>query len=541
MGVQAKLKVFSDDNHRSDVEHTPVFEDLSHKLRSRPSWWPYFACGCGLVLLCMLWLGQASPPHNGPRRRTGVHVPDRLRCDVLDLPEWRGRLQFIRRLDLADCGLTHVPDSIGLAASLQFLDLGRNPLTELPASLARCHNLHTLFVSGAPGLVEFPPVLGRMPGLTRLGLKSNGIRVVKPESVPSNVEHLILTNNRIAALDVAVFSRLRNVRKLMLASNELVSLPSEGVAMMQSLELIRLSNNQLQHVPGGLLQLPRLAWLSLAGNPFMPPPPPPAVPQLSTLDVSANPAQLLGEGASGLVRPGVYRGQAVAVKQFKAASSDGRPENELAIYAAIRHPSFVRVFGVMLQPPAVVMELLPRSLHNIGQPPTINEVIEDRYSEDAFETFSLGDALTVLEAVASALAHLHSPEVRVQHGDVYSHNTLSDAFNGHAVTTVRLVDFGAAFSYGQGAEADDVGLDPALLQRVEVRAFGVMAHELLGLTTKAEAEHVGWFRRTATMFNLMRLVRACLKEDVAARPAFRDIASQLAATRSSLVPADTAS
>jgi len=376
---------------------------------------------------------------------------------------------------------------------------------------------------GPPELKPVPRVLGRLPRLTRIGLKSNAIAEIAPDALPPTVEHLILTDNRLTALPPALFARLANVRKLMLANNALASLPAE-VAHMRSLELVRLSNNRLSSLPAELLALPKLAWLALSGNPLSPPPPPPVAPTAAEAEIVVDESAggKLGEGASGAVRAGTFRGAPVAIKGFKAVSSDGRAEDEVALYAALAHPSIVACVGVLREPRlALLLERLPPTTRDLAGPPTIVEVIEDRYG-DAWSgsTFPARFASRVARAVGRALAHLHSQ--RVAHGDVYGHNTLvldADAAG------VRLGDFGAAYSY-RGLAASSVERGGAfgdeVFELIEVRAYGTLLGELAthsaADSARAPRTHV-WLRDAS---------RRCLVPDVLQRPRFATLAAEMA-------------
>ena len=89
----------------------------------------------------------------------------------------------------------------------------------------------------------------------------------------------------------------------------------------------------------------------------------------------------------------------------------------------------------------------------------------DRYEDG--ERFSSAFAITLLKGLAEALRYLHSK--RVAHGDVYGHNTLVLDSTGAA----KLGDFGASFYYGELAPSAQ-----RLIERVEVRAFGVLCAEI---------------------------------------------------------------
>ena len=89
----------------------------------------------------------------------------------------------------------------------------------------------------------------------------------------------------------------------------------------------------------------------------------------------------------------------------------------------------------------------------------------DRYADG--ERFSSAFSITLLRGLAEALRYLHSK--RVAHGDVYGHNTLVLDSTGAA----KLGDFGASFYYGELAPSSQ-----RLIERVEVRAFGVLCAEV---------------------------------------------------------------
>ena len=54
----------------------------------------------------------------------------------------------------------------------------------------------------------------------------------------------------------------------MLTNNKLVELPS-SILKCRDLELIRLADNRLSALPEGMLAMPKLSWMGLAGNPIL--------------------------------------------------------------------------------------------------------------------------------------------------------------------------------------------------------------------------------------------------------------------------------
>ncbi|MCJ2092738.1 leucine-rich repeat-containing serine/threonine-protein kinase [Methylobacterium sp. J-072] len=412
----------------------------------------------------------------------------------------RGDLAGARELRLPD-GLAEFPREIfGLADTLEVLDLGRGGFTDLPDDLGRLNRLRVLFASGNR-FERLPPVLGDCPTLSQLGFRGCGIQAVPAEALPRDLRWLTLTDNAIETLPDALGERPL-LQKLMLAGNRIARLP-QGLAGANNLELIRLSCNRLDALPPWLACLPRLAWISFAGNPAEPvtePTPSTPVPW-STLEVG----DLLGEGASGRVHRALWRGpsdpQAVALKLFKGAmTSDGLPEREMeACLAAGTHPALTGALGRLVDHPdgtqGLLLRLLPAQWRVLAGPPSLASCSRDVY--DPALKLDAEKALRIARAVAEAVAHLHGRGLL--HGDVYAHNTLWDAETGAAV----LSDFGAASALPAGDEG-------AALRRIEVRAVGILLGELLD-------------RCDAAPDGLRVLVEACLQADPEGRPGLGEV------------------
>ncbi|MCJ2143477.1 leucine-rich repeat-containing protein kinase family protein [Methylobacterium sp. E-066] len=412
----------------------------------------------------------------------------------------RGDLVGARELRLPD-GLAEFPRAIfGLADTLEVLDLGRGGFTDLPDDLGRLNHLRVLFASGNR-FERLPPVLGDCPTLSQLGFRGCGIQEVPGEALPRDLRWLTLTDNAIETLPDALGERPL-LQKLMLAGNRIARLP-QSLAGANNLELIRLSCNRLDALPPWLARLPRLAWISYAGNPAEPvtePTPSTPVPW-SALEVG----DLLGEGASGRVHRALWRGpsgpQAVALKLFKGAmTSDGLPEREMeACLAAGTHPALTGALGRLVDHPdgaqGLLLRLLPAQWRVLAGPPSLASCSRDVYHPAL--KLDAEKALRIARAVAEAVAHLHGRGLL--HGDVYAHNTLWDAETGAAV----LSDFGAASALPAGDEG-------AALRRIEVRAVGILLGELLD-------------RCDAAPDGLRVLVEACLQADPEGRPGLGEV------------------
>ncbi|MCJ2080056.1 leucine-rich repeat-containing protein kinase family protein [Methylobacterium sp. J-090] len=397
-------------------------------------------------------------------------------------------------------------DIFGLADSLEVLDLGAGSLTTLPDDLGRLTKLRVLFCSGNP-FDRLPPSLGDCPALAQIGFRGCGIGEVPEEALPPSLRWLTLTDNRIATLPGAL-GRRPHLQKLMLSGNRLTALP-ESLADARSLELIRLSANGFDALPAWLATLPALAWPTWAGNPLEGIPAPIGGRGIPWADLVTG--DRLGEGASGEVfaalwrRDGTGPGEAVALKLFKGAmTSDGLPEREMeACLAAGTHPNLTGGLGRLVDHPTgaqgLVMPRLPQNWRVLAGPPSLASCSRDVYESTL--RFEADTVRRIARSLAAATAHLHARGLL--HGDLYGHNVLWDGTAGDAV----LSDFGAACRLPEGAGGE-------ALQRIEVRAWGILLGELLA-------------RCPSPLSDLTALAETCVQAEVARRPLMAEVAAAL--------------
>ncbi|MBC3779586.1 leucine-rich repeat-containing protein kinase family protein [Pseudomonas sp. SWRI99] len=425
-----------------------------------------------------------------------------------------GELSGITRLDLSG-GLTEFPREIfDLADTLEVLNLSGNALDRLPDDLHRLTRLRVLFCSDNL-FTELPACLGRCTALTMIGFKANRIVNVPAAALPPLLRWLILTDNCIETLPSELGER-PHLQKLMLSGNRLQALPS-SLSHCLRLELIRVAANRLTELPHWLLTLPSLTWLAYAGNPLETEADAAALEATPRIDWAAlRLEQQLGEGASGVIsRAQWQRGDGVsvpvAVKLYKGQmTSDGSPLHEMnACITAGRHPNLIRVEGRIVGHPdgqqGLVMQLIDPSYRNLAGLPSLASCSRDVYADDL--RLNTGVALRIAKGIASAAGHLHAQGIT--HGDLYGHNILIND-QGDCL----LGDFGAASFH---ATADSP--QSRALQRLEVRAFGVLLGELLARIDAGLSVE----RRVA----LEELERRCCQADVLERPGFSEISEVL--------------
>ena len=427
-----------------------------------------------------------------------------------------GQLSGVTQLCLNEQLKEFPKEVFTLADSLQVLDLSHNQISRLPAEFSCLKNLRILFLSHNR-FESVPEILAQCPALEMIGFKSNQITEFAEDALPLQTRWLILTDNKIMRLPDSI-GKLQNLQKLALAGNEIQNIPA-AMAQCKNLELVRLSANQLNEIPDAFLHLPKLSWLAVAGNAFN---------RESTelhSDIVSVPlstialADILGEGASGVIhkaqwlqQPPSLKGASkkIAVKIFKAeVTSDGYPADELAnCLRAGEHKSLVKVIAQIQESESkgLVMELIPSDYRNLGMPPSLQTCTRDTFNQ---RKFTVADILTITSAMAETMVHLH--KLHISHGDLYAHNIMVDD-DANAL----LGDFGAA---------SDISMLPAkqkkLIQAVEVRAFACLLDDLLSICRAPESFKIG--------AKLIILRDECMQEDVSARPDFKAISKRLKA------------
>lgn len=408
-----------------------------------------------------------------------------------------------KKLDLGGMGLRSLPSEVfDFAETLELLNLTQNELHDLPTTLGRLGRLRILFAS-QNRLDHVPEVVGECAELDMVGFKANRIERVSGAALPVKLRWLILTDNRIDKLPDELGRRPR-LQKLMLSGNQLKELP-ESLAACGNLEMVRMAANDFQQLPHWLLELPKLTWLAMTGNP--------CAPVLQSVagglrEVDWRELELgvqLGEGASGWVYRARWQGREVAVKLFKGAvTSDGLPEHEMAAnLAAGHHEHLVEALGKVCAHPegrdGLVLKLLESKFRNLAGPPSFESCTRDVYSQELKLTSLQVSAMA--RAMASVAAQLH--QRGLMHGDFYAHNMVWDG-----EMDCRLGDFGGASFYETGSETGD------MLERLEVRAFGCFLEELL--------------ERCGEKPERLQVLRDhCFREQVRERPAFAEIVEEL--------------
>ena len=184
--------------------------------------------------------------------------------------------------------------------------------------------------------------------------------------------------------------------------------------------------------------------------------------------------RVLGRGAYGEVRVGIYQGTRVAVKKIHAVivSDYNRKlfEREMKIASCVRHPNLVLFIGaVTTGNPIIVSELMETSLRRVMEA----------------EELKATDICPISKDVACALVYLHSLPDPIIHRDVSSANVLLNAKKDG--WQAKLGDFGSANflaklgTVGPGcvAYAAPEAVDPRQQgPKMDAYSFGVLLLEM---------------------------------------------------------------
>ncbi|MFD3163839.1 leucine-rich repeat domain-containing protein [Herpetosiphon sp. NSE202] len=194
-----------------------------------------------------------------------------------ELLELLGQCHSLRILDLFECELTEVPSALR-QLPLNILTLMYNDLRQLPDRLIELP-LVQLSLGGCPNiqlpanfdqssiefldlssnqLTELPAVVGRMPKLKQLSLRSNHFQYIPRLIADTAIEQLNLSKNPIHDFILLPTTRLRGLN---LCQSELTTLPIE--LLQHPLELLDLSQHKNLNIPPWFAELSSLRDLNL--------------------------------------------------------------------------------------------------------------------------------------------------------------------------------------------------------------------------------------------------------------------------------------
>lgn len=158
-----------------------------------------------------------------------------------------------------------LPSGLGRFTYLASLDVANNGLSEVPDVVSDFHYLQGFYASGN-NLREFPQEILLLPVLRKVDLSANQILRIPPEiKGMGQLTRLSINNNFVVELPAELYE-LKNLTVLELGQNLLQEIP-EGIAGLKSLRQLDLARNQIKTLPRELATLSgTLTELDVQGN-----------------------------------------------------------------------------------------------------------------------------------------------------------------------------------------------------------------------------------------------------------------------------------
>ncbi|KAL4161778.1 hypothetical protein PRNP1_002330 [Phytophthora ramorum] len=167
-----------------------------------------------------------------------------------ELPASIGELTSLRTLIAEQCGLKSIHASVAMIPRLEQLRLAKNSLTT--------DAVNAMLTDGNKANICF--------SLKELDLQNNVLTDIPPKlRFLETMNTLLLSFNRIRALDGFPWSSMQQLSVLSLSDNRLESLGT--VYQVPKLTSLSLENNELRQIPAELALCGQLTALYLAGNP----------------------------------------------------------------------------------------------------------------------------------------------------------------------------------------------------------------------------------------------------------------------------------
>ena len=235
--------------------------------------------------------------------------------------------------------------------------------------------------------------------------------------------------------------------------------------------------------------------------------------------------RLLGKGSSGVVYRATLNGKEVAVKQPIMIEGLDDPrffqdfQTESYIMSLLDHPNIVRLYGVMDNPPRMILQYVGGTdLFQLIHPGANENMIGDEIPSIAQDALSWPRRIQIALGIAQGLHHMQSVTPPLVHRDLRSPNIFISE-EGQAL----IGDFGLARQY-QGQLAGPLKswrwLAPEVLrgdgsdlydERSDIYSFGILLWELASLS-------IPFFAEEALFEDTLAIKTAIIQADL--RPTF---------------------
>jgi Leucine-rich repeat (LRR) protein len=176
------------------------------------------------------------------------------------------RYRKLRKLDLGNCQIKSLPDSIDLLSELESLQIEGDELAALTPGLFRLKNLRKLYLSDM-NLDSLPAAIGQLSKLEVFSYQGKKIHTL-PESI-GQLTQLRELHLRMAGIDSlpAGVAFLPSLKEIELYGNNLIHIP-EPLVHNAAITRIDLGSNSISSIPADLSSMKNLRYLDISYNPL---------------------------------------------------------------------------------------------------------------------------------------------------------------------------------------------------------------------------------------------------------------------------------
>jgi Leucine-rich repeat (LRR) protein len=170
-------------------------------------------------------------------------------------------------LNLANKELEEVPENIEAYQKVHTVDLSGNPglnLTATFVALAKLPNLHTLIMK-SNNIDSLPPDIGYLGSLKVLDFSANNLKRLPQEfGMLQQLEELKLSFNQIDSFPMAIV-KLRNLRILEISDNYIKNMP-DSIGFLTNLTKLIISKNEIPKIPLSIGNLKKMEMFDISKN-----------------------------------------------------------------------------------------------------------------------------------------------------------------------------------------------------------------------------------------------------------------------------------
>ncbi|TFH29925.1 MAG: leucine-rich repeat domain-containing protein [Promethearchaeota archaeon] len=173
-------------------------------------------------------------------------------------------MESVSRIELRDCSLTNLPESLGNLIKITYISIENVPLESIPNSVGQLTELWNLTITQGK-LRTVPSSIGNLKKLKEVNLSKNQIDSIPPEfGELTNLKKLDLSNNNLTMLPSEICN-LSNLEMIDLTENHLEELP-ENFGNLKSLNILTVNKNDLNILPESIGLCERLEYMNLKEN-----------------------------------------------------------------------------------------------------------------------------------------------------------------------------------------------------------------------------------------------------------------------------------